>query len=514
MASVLAAFAVLAPAAFAGPRTYYASPTGSGTTCASATPCALTKAVEEAVNEDSVILEPGTYTLAVELAVTKAIELGGQPGAAPPVIATNGHALRVNQGADARFHDLRIEGTAPFQLFSGTGERIFVSFTGTGSEACGMTDGATLVNSVCWAHDGGPTASSSAIGMSIAGQSTTLTLRNDTAIDSDPSGNALHARTTGTGPKLVVEATNVIARAEHHPDVELDNTGSGFPVTEVKLTHSNYATVDGEAAPLATITAPGTNGNQTAAPTFVAAAEGDFREVAGSPTIDAGLTEAGNGPLAVGGEERTLAACLGGPAVTDIGAYERADRALRRDLDPAVDLADDDELDPATATAGDLKSDHPRQAEAQQEGGHCDAHRQDPRRRHPHPRRQGVEEGGPLRQGSDDPERPDQAHRQDEAVTGQDRQGKAGPDLDVRADRRHRQAHQQDGHAAREVVLAGPGDEDRVDGLDQGLAGGRRVLEVAADHRSVAQQDHRAGGLLGIGDAGPGEEIDHGRAEP
>jgi hypothetical protein len=322
MASVLAAFAVLAPAAFAGPGTYYASAAGGGTTCKSATPCALTKAVEEAVNEDAVILEPGTYTLGTSLAVEEEIELGGQPGAAPPVIVTSGHEVRVNQGADARVHDLRVEGSGPFQLLSGTGERIFVSFTGTANEACAMSDGATLVDSVCWAHDGGPTATASAIGMIDSGKSTTLTLRNDTAIDSDPAGEAIHTRTTGVGPKLVVEATNVIARAPNRFDIEVDNTGSAFPVTEVKLTHSNYTTVAGEAAPLATITAPGTNGNQTATPTFVDALGGDFREAVGSPTIDAGLTEAANGPLAVGGEERTLAACLGGPAVTDIGAYE------------------------------------------------------------------------------------------------------------------------------------------------------------------------------------------------
>jgi hypothetical protein len=318
MASVLAAFAVLAPAAFAGPGTYYASPTGSGMTCESAAPCLLTEAVKQAVNEDAVILEPGTYTLGADLSLIKAIELGGQPGAAPPVIATNGHAVRVNQGADARVHDLRVEGTGAFDLFSGVGERIFVSFSGTTNEACGLDSGATMANSVCWAHDGGPTANSAAIGLTAGGTATTITLRNDTAIDSDASGDAIHSR--ATGKKLIVEAINVIARAENHPDVEVDN-GVGA-TTEMKLTNSNYATVVGEAAPLATITAPGTNGNQTAAPTFVAAAGGDFREAAGSPTIDAGLTEAANGPLAVGGEERTLAACLGGPGVTDIGAYE------------------------------------------------------------------------------------------------------------------------------------------------------------------------------------------------
>jgi hypothetical protein len=321
-ASALAAFAVLAPAAFAGPGTYYAGPAGSGTTCELAAPCALTKAVEKAVAEDVVIVEPGTYTLAAELTIGKAIELGGQPGGAPPVIATNGHAFRVNQGAHARVHDLRLEGTGAFQLFSGTGERIFVSFTGTTEAACGMAASATLLNSLCWAH-GSPSASTAAIGMSISGTTTTMTLRNDTAIDAD-SGDAIHTRASGVASKLTVEATNVIARAENHPDVEVDNTGSGFPVTEVRLSHSNYATVSGEAAPLATITAPGTNDNQTAAPAFVDAPGGDFREAAGSPTIGAGLTEDANGLLALGGEARSLRTCAGGPPVTDIGAYQLA----------------------------------------------------------------------------------------------------------------------------------------------------------------------------------------------
>jgi hypothetical protein len=320
MASVLAAFAVFAPAAFAGPGTYYASPAGTGVACESTAPCALTEAVKHAAAEDAVILEPGTYTLTTEVGITKAIEIGGQPGAAAPVIVTNGYAVRV-QGAPARVHDLRIEGTGPFRLFSGVAERIFVSFTGATNQACGMADGASLLDSVCWAHDGGPTATASAIGLSAAGNTTTMTLRNDTAIDSNASGEAIRTETSGAGPKLVVEATNVIARAKQF-DIEMDLGGKAFPVTEVKLTNSNYATVAGEVAPFATVTAPGTNGNQTAAPIFVAADEGDFREATGSPTIDAGLTEVANGPLALGGEPRSLGACPGDPVTTDIGAYE------------------------------------------------------------------------------------------------------------------------------------------------------------------------------------------------
>jgi hypothetical protein len=323
LASALGAFAVLAPAAFAGPGTYYASPTGSGTCEIEASPCSLTKAVAKAVNEDAVMLEPGTYTLGADLAPAKAIELGGQPGVAPPIVATNGHDLRVNQGVDVHLHDLRVEGTTTLQLFSGVGERLFVSYTGAANEACGITDGAILIDSVCWAHDGGAASSASAIGASATGTSTTVTLRNVTAIAAGAGGgDAIHTRVAGVDQKLVVEATNVVARALNHPDVEVDNGSGKEAVTEVKLTNSNYATVNGEMAPRATISAPGTNGNQTAPPAFVEAAAGDFREAAGSPTIDAGLTEAANGATALGGEPRALAACLGGPAVTDIGAYE------------------------------------------------------------------------------------------------------------------------------------------------------------------------------------------------
>ena len=47
----------------------------------------------------------------------------------------------------------------------------------------------------------------------------------------------------------------------------------------------------------ATVTATNVNGNQTTAPAFANAGGGDFREAAGSPTLDAGIDSAANGPL-------------------------------------------------------------------------------------------------------------------------------------------------------------------------------------------------------------------------
>jgi hypothetical protein len=56
-------------------------------------------------------------------------------------------------------------------------------------------------------------------------------------------------------------------------------------------------------------------GNQTAAPLFVDAAHGDYREAPGSPTIDAGIADQ-LGPLDIAGNTRILG------AAPDIGAYE------------------------------------------------------------------------------------------------------------------------------------------------------------------------------------------------
>ena len=51
------------PAAWAA--THYVSPSGSGTTCSSSTPCSLTTGISQGVAGDEVILKDGTYTTAL-----------------------------------------------------------------------------------------------------------------------------------------------------------------------------------------------------------------------------------------------------------------------------------------------------------------------------------------------------------------------------------------------------------------------------------------------------------------
>ena len=83
---------------------------------------------------------------------------------------------------------------------------------------------------------------------------------------------------------------------------------------DLTMANSNYATK--LVLPPATLTPPGTNGNQTDEPVFTDAAGGDFTEAIGSPTIDAGSEVPSLGLLDVVRKAR-----IRGDA-PDIGAYE------------------------------------------------------------------------------------------------------------------------------------------------------------------------------------------------
>jgi hypothetical protein len=319
-AIALVAGAVTASPALAA-TTWYASPVGSGAACTQAAPCALKKAAEEeAQNGDGVVLEPGTYTLTESLGVNKAINIGGETGAAATVVKTTSLNSVVVSNEGAVVHDLTTLGEGGLILSKGTAERLFVSYTGT-SSACTVTVLAAppvLRDSVCWSHRALVSAAGALAAASV-GATGTIVLRNDTLIAATSEGNGLHAQASSTG-RLTVDATNVIADGPHG-DVEAILSGTGV-LAAVNLANSVFQTAKVEGGAATPITAPGTNGNLTAAPTFVDAASGNFAEATGSPTIDAGLTDSLIGATDLLGNPRSLPSCIGGTPVPDIGAYE------------------------------------------------------------------------------------------------------------------------------------------------------------------------------------------------
>ena len=309
--------------------------------CTSESPCNLAFALANAGPGDDVALAPGDYrapTLnpvqiqapyAESLVVKAGVVLHGEPGAALPVIhsrvPTIAPAVRVSAGGVMR--DVAIEATAPETVVTyGYGaivepdalvERSRIRWTGvagTSGTACAMVGG-TVRNSECL----GTGAAGYAHALTGTGSATvTYVVRNVTAVTTNPQSHGLRVGTSSYVATMI--ASNVIARG---PAADLSvRVGLSGGVSTMIVDHSNWTTQETIAATGGTAQLIPGVGNQTGptatTPLFADAAAGDYRTAAGSPTIDAGLTDPANGPLALGGRVRTIG------AATDMGADEFA----------------------------------------------------------------------------------------------------------------------------------------------------------------------------------------------
>jgi hypothetical protein len=310
--------------------------------CTSDRPCNLAFALANAGAGDDVAMRPGNYRppvlnvlqtqapYAESLVVKAGVVLHGEPGAALPVIHSRvpaiAPAVRVSTGGVLR--DVAIEATAPAGANVNYGygatiepnalvERSRIRWTGvagTVGTACAMVGG-TVRNSECL----GTGAAGYAHALTGTGSDTvTYTVRNVTAVTTNPVSHGLRVGTSKFVATMI--ASNVIARG---PAADLSvRVGLSGGVATMVVDHSNWTTQETVATSGGTAQLIPGAGNQTgptaAAPLFADAASGDYRSLEGSPTIDAGIADAVNGPLALGGRPRTVG------AATDIGADEFA----------------------------------------------------------------------------------------------------------------------------------------------------------------------------------------------
>jgi hypothetical protein len=330
-ATAVAALALLllAPGALAA-RTYYVSLFGSGTSCSEAEPCSMSQITTVTpASGDTVVLYggEGTYSSAlfpmnVTVNIPEGVTWTGAPGRPMPVIYSEagspGLGGFILEGTGSKLADMEIiySGDRSAVFFGlGTGasmERVAVHSVSANEPACNLALEPTLVSdSLC---EGAASGMTTNLG---GGGSFVDTLRNDTFVGTSPFGYG--AFVLSNGPAIEVVAFNSIFHGAH--DIGADRLAGSITFT---LDHSNYATVENSGG--ATIPAAGSGTNQKAAPLFVNAAAGDFREAAGSPTIDAGALNAENGPADLAGSPRNVSAV---PACTephegppDIGAYE------------------------------------------------------------------------------------------------------------------------------------------------------------------------------------------------
>jgi hypothetical protein len=292
--------------------TRYVTPTGTAAgDCQSvATGCDLQTAIQGVVsnmpsNGEEVIVEPGNYSLSADISEGASnLNIHGVAGQPRPVITqTNALAELSHSSGVLGYLDFEGGTTNLVNQSGGLIDRIFMRAAGDGNFSCQCGTG-TIRDSV-FISDGG----TAALGLTSNGGTSALTIRNVTAIATQTGTTAI-TLAHQSGGAVTYDAYNTIAR----------NLTGGFDVaalgTNATITfhHSNYGSATQSGTSLVQ-DAPG-DPHQSAAPLFTNAGGGDLSEAAGSPTIDAGLTDPLNGPLDFAGNPRSFG---GG---TDIGAHE------------------------------------------------------------------------------------------------------------------------------------------------------------------------------------------------
>lgn len=304
--AALAAAAATAPAASAATQRY-ASPTGLGTDCSSAVPCQITEAVTGAGAGSEVILEHGDYSLTQTLVVPADVTIHGVAGESRPRLLFSGagqSGLRLEHGSTLRYVRIHQSGAAyALAAFNASVDQViahapdFTLFTRNG----------VIRNSIVVA-----TASKGhAISTNADDITSLVTLRNVTAIAPASGGVAIRAEASGSIGYVGMLVRNVIARGGPN-GLSFDALADLGTTVKITVDHSNWEG-GGTGGAGASIVDGG--GNQSSAPVFVDAGADDYRQAAGSPTIDAGLSEFIDGPLDVDGDPRQV-------GYIDIGADE------------------------------------------------------------------------------------------------------------------------------------------------------------------------------------------------
>jgi len=283
----------------------YASPTGGGSGCTSATPCSLTSAVGIAGADDEVIASPGDYQLTKTVEDKAKITIRGVPGQPRPRFHFSGPnqtGLRLMNGSLLR--DVEIEQAAEAAALTTSEARVdrVVVNGGGGLQDCSVNPLNGIVRDSIFVDDFTPVCS--------IGVPNTIAFRNVTAVATQPGRSAiLISATTGSA---TVDLTNVIARGgPGAAGFSIITDVLGGPAT-VTATHSNFEKWDGFGGKIQVVDG---GGNQHAAPTFVNPAAGDYRQAPGSVTIDAGINAPLNGAYDLDGDPRRI-------DTTDIGADE------------------------------------------------------------------------------------------------------------------------------------------------------------------------------------------------
>jgi len=328
--ALLTASLLFAAPALAAPR--YASPGADGppATCPIGDPCDLHDAVEDAAVQDGdvVNLLPGIYSLPAgdSIHVTENITIQGNPGDPRPTI-TGSQAplflLLMDDGGTLR--DFRIaadQGGGGYTIALTAGgviERVEATATGT-------TSSPYLLRNVSLRNSVGRVAAANGYALEVqaSGAEGAMDLHNVTLVASGANSTGAYFNADSTIGPSSFDATihNSIVRGVANGVAAADTDGNpGDDDLSVAISFSNHSGLVNSGTGDSVVLSGG--GNQTAPPTFVSP-PGDFREAAGSPTIDSGSPDGLAGSLDLLRGPRALGESI------DIGAQEFLPRCAGR----------------------------------------------------------------------------------------------------------------------------------------------------------------------------------------
>jgi hypothetical protein len=300
----------------------YVSVAGAGTACTPSQPCSLRYAAASSATGDEVIVAAGTYSATPPITVPDGSENvyihGDLAGPMPRVDGTAPEAPPITfRDTGGRLSYLEVvnvadSGYGASCLLEGSLERVKIVVQG--QDTIGLFQGphCALRDSLVRAE--GPGAVALYTTDSETSEAEITEDRNVTAIARGANSIGVWLNFLGVGPifKLSLMLRNSIAEGERY---DLYGTGSatlGFK-SQILVSNSDFDSVG--------IPDPGRiefkdgGGNRNATPLFVDAANGDYREAEGSPTIDGGSPQ-DVGRLDLAGGPRIIG---GAP---DMGAFE------------------------------------------------------------------------------------------------------------------------------------------------------------------------------------------------
>jgi hypothetical protein len=323
---------LLASSATAATR--FAAPGGTGVDpCTNAAqPCSIFSAA--AVNApgttvaagDEVVLAPGQYS-SNDLGPTGNVEIRpgvnvrGAAGQPRPMITLTrssfgAFTVRLNSTVSHLEIDSAVAASNIIVAGGTVEDLISRSSASSGSTVFACTHRSGVIrNSICISSGAGAAAVGTAT--NIDGLQTAQ-LRNVTAVATGPRSSGLTYRALGEGT-LMVQAKGVIAKGAAN-DVAAEGLSNpptpGGADVRIDLDHSNYATISTatDAGGGTAIVTPAGSGTNIVAPALLT--PDNLHQLAGSPTIDRGETDALSGATDIDGHPRTLG------AAPDIGADE------------------------------------------------------------------------------------------------------------------------------------------------------------------------------------------------